>query len=149
MNRLIILVISFFCINNLQANPLNLKREYFFKEEPTQGDKFIDQLLEVIKSNDKTKAQQFVVNNYCDPCLHFTPVQTYTDVIVKLQSGFNQYTILQRKSKGLKAVVLIKSVKTNEMKLIRLEVDKNDTSKIFELSANDFTGKPTDTIQIS
>ena len=148
MWRILILALCLFCANILQGNPAHAICKNYFIHYQTQGDKFIDQLLEVIKSNDKTKAQQFVVNNYCDPCLHFTPVQTYSDVIVKLQNGFNQYTILQRKSKGLKAVVLIKSVKTNEMKLIRLEVDKNDTSKIFELSATDFTGKATDAIQV-
>jgi hypothetical protein len=137
-----------FCADILQANPAHPVSKNYFRHSQTQGDKFIDQLLEVIKSNDKTKAQQFVVNNYCDPCLHFTPVQSYTDVIVKLQSDFNQYAILQRKSKGYKAVVLIKSDKTNQIKLISLEVDKNDTQKIFKLSATDFTGKTTDTVQL-
>lgn len=148
MKRLVILMISFFIIGNICANKSHYEYEKKFQNQQTQADKFIDQLLEVIKSNDKTRAQQFVVNNYCDPCLRFTPVQTYADVILKLQSAFNRYTIVQRKSKGLKAAVLIKSVTSNEMKLIRLEVDKNDTSKIFELSAINFTGKATDPIQI-
>ncbi len=145
------LIICFFSICVLQTTNTVFayyKTCYNYFQHEAEADKFIAQLLDVIKSNDKIKAQQFVVGNYCEPCLMHTPVQSYVSVLTNLQNNFSDFTLLQKKTKGYKSAIIIKSVKTGKLKLIRLEVDKNDTMKIFELSATDFTGDPATPIQL-
>lgn len=148
MKELIFIAIWVFGFKFISHPPVHPIPDLHQAQQETQGEKLMAQLLEVIKSNDKTKAQQFIVSNYCDPCLVHTPLQTYLAVLTNLQAGFSELVVTQKKTKGYKTAINIQSPKTKKMKLLVLELDKNNTQKIFEFSARDFSGDPGTPIQL-
>jgi hypothetical protein len=148
MKELVIIAIWVFSFKIISLSSGSPVSDIHLEQQETQGEKLMAQLLELIKSNDKTKAQQFIVANYCDPCLAHTPLQTHLAVLTNLQAGFSDLVVTQKKTKGYKSAVIIQSPKTKKMKLLIIEIDKNNGQKIFEFSARDFSGDAGAQIQL-